>query len=189
MPTVASNAKMPPAMANVADVALPKTRHRASRRAIAGRHEPGTCCFALTTENRTSWRFWPDALARIVRFAERYPCDMDTGAFCQMLTVHFAAGVPLSRIWLVVSPDDHPIGHLVASIERRGRDAFAHVWQFELDAPLPSRVRRAVWHDLSDWAAAQGAQYLELWTAHDPELWTRTYGFVPYRTIMRRSLP
>jgi hypothetical protein len=166
--------------------ALPKTRHRESRRLIQQRHTRAH--LQLLHGDVESWRWWPFAMRRIAHFADRYSCDMNMPAFIQLLTSYLVTGTDLYRLWVAVA-GDQLVGHVIATIERQANGVTkAFIWQLELDTPLPARQRHLVFRDLCQWGQAQGAQCLEMWTAHDPVLWTRSYGLVPYRTIMRRTL-
>jgi hypothetical protein len=178
-----------PAMENAIDAAsLKPTRHRTSRRAVNAGYTPALT-HALTADRSECWAFWPLAMERIRRFDTLYASEMDVEAFIRTLTAHFVSGSPLIRVWIAASDNGDIVAHMVATIERRpAKPPVAFVWQFEVDVPLSRRERLHAFDELTRWAVECGAEALELWTAHNPVLWTRTYGFVPHRTIMRRTL-
>lgn len=164
------------------------TRHRLSRRFIRRPHARALTQ-ALTSDHAEHWGLWPLAMDRIRDFQSRYPCEMDIESFIRTLTAHFVGGSPLARVWIAFDLDGRVVGHLAATIERRSATPpVGFIWQLESDVPLTRRARAEAFSALGQWARECGADALELWTAHNPILWTRTYGFVPHRTIMRRTL-
>jgi hypothetical protein len=130
------------------------------------------------------WALLPKFLTRVENFCNVYPTDLLFETLREYIIANFRLpGSTAMGAWVAMA-DTRVVGHILTSVEPRGREKVGFLVQIECDQRPTDAERRESMAQIRKWARVAGVRTLEGITWLPPAVFAR-YGFTTHRTIIR----
>lgn len=151
----------------------------------------GRMVLRIERDNELAWAWLPSVLRRVHAFCIK----MDTETLPQeaedLVRAWFCIGDKRMCLYVILDQVKGLVGHMFATVEPAHLDHWRYVLirQAEVDKKIDVRAEtRQISAHLDDWARSFGLDRIVMLTHRNEQVVAKRWGYVPYKTLMYRTI-